>query len=169
MAEQQAALRRVAVLVANGAAPAVVFEAIAREVAELLRPRLVQIHRWERDGSVTVAGAWGDGPEPFPTREAMQTGEPVRIEDVAAAGARVVVDGEAWGHIGVAMAEGMPLPDRIEERLAEVTELVTAAISSSETREQLSRLADEQAALRRGGPPRPPRGAPAGGLRPGGP
>jgi uncharacterized protein YoaH (UPF0181 family) len=45
MAEQQAALRRLALLVANGAAPADVFEAIAREVAELLRPRLVQIHR----------------------------------------------------------------------------------------------------------------------------
>src|SRR4051795_2353750 len=115
MADQQAALRRVAVLVASGAAPAVVFEAIAREVAELLRPRLVQIHRWERDGSVTVAGAWGDGPEPFPAggggggvpgaggggggrepsprREAMKPGEPVRIEDVTAAGAPVVVDG----------------------------------------------------------------------------
>jgi uncharacterized protein YoaH (UPF0181 family) len=65
-AEQQAALRRVAVLVATGAAPAEVFAAIAREVAELLRPRLVQIYRWERDGSVTVAGTWGDGPNPFP-------------------------------------------------------------------------------------------------------
>jgi signal transduction histidine kinase/uncharacterized protein YoaH (UPF0181 family) len=181
MAEQQAALRRVAVLVANGAAPADVFGAIAREVAELLHPRLVQIYRWERDGSVTVAGTWGDGPNPFPAgsnwpwddpslvamREHLRTGEPVRIEDVAeaiagepveagvsagigpAAGAPVVVGGEAWGHIGVAMAKGMPLPDRIEERLADFTELVATAISSSETREQHARLADEQAALRR--------------------
>ena len=181
MAEQQAALRRVAVLVANGAAPADVFEAIAREVAELLHPRLVQIYRWERDGSVTVAGTWGDGPNPFPAgsnwrwddpslvamREHLRTGEPVRIEDVAeaiagepvaagvsagigsAAGAPVVVGGEAWGHIGVAMAKGMPLPDRIEARLADFTELVATAISSSETREQHARLADEQAALRR--------------------
>ena len=84
----------------HGAAPADVFEAIAREVAELLRPRLVQIHRWEPDGSVTVAGTWGDGPDPFPAHlavddpsldaltEAMQTGEPVRIEDVAGARGR---------------------------------------------------------------------------------
>ncbi|MDA0158708.1 GAF domain-containing protein [Solirubrobacter ginsenosidimutans] len=181
MAEQQAALRRVAVLVANGAAPVIIFEAIAREVAELLRPRLVQIYRWERDGSVTIAGTWGDGPNPFPAgskwawndpslvamREQMRTGQPVRIEDVAediagdpveagvrvgigsAAAAPVVVDGAGWGHIGVAMAKGMPLPDRIEERLADFTELVATAISSSETREQLTRLADEQAALRR--------------------
>ena len=147
VAEQQAALRRVAVLVATGAAAADVFAAIATEVAQLLRPRLVQIYRWERDGSVTVAGTWGDGPNPFPAgshspwddpslvamREHLRTGQPVRIEDVeesiagapvdagvsvgvgSAAGAPVVVDGEGWGHIGVAMARGVPLPDRIEE------------------------------------------------------
>ena len=181
MAEQQAALRRVAVLVASGVPPADVFEAIAREVAELLHPRLVQIYRWERDGSVTVAGTWGDGPNPFPAgsnwawdepslvahRQHLRSGNPARIEsldeDVAgepveagvgvgvgsAVGAPVVVEGEAWGHIGVAMAKGEPLPDRIEERLAEFTDLVATAISSSETREQLARLADEQAALRR--------------------
>ena len=181
VAEQQAALRRVAVLVATGAASADVFAAIAHEVAELLRPRLVQIYRWERDGSVTVAGTWGDGPNPFEAgsnwpwddpslvamREHLRTGQPVRIEDVAesiagapvdagvsvgvgsAAGVPVVVDGEGWGHIGVAMAKGVPLPDQIEERLAEFMELVATAISSSATREQLARLADEQAALRR--------------------
>ncbi|HKG66691.1 MAG TPA: GAF domain-containing protein [Solirubrobacteraceae bacterium] len=181
MAEQQAALRRVAVLTATGAAPAEVFEAIAREVAELLHPRLVQIYRWERDGRVTVVGTWSDGPNPFPAgsnwgwddpslvamRETMRDRQPVRIEDVgediarepveaalrvetgAAAGAPVVVDGEGWGHIGVAMAKGTPLPDGIAERLEEFTALVAAAISSSETREQLARLADEQAALRR--------------------
>ena len=47
------------------------------------------------------------------------------------------------------MAKGVPLPDRVEERLAEITELVATAIASSATREQLTRLADEQAALRR--------------------
>ena len=181
VAEQQAALRRVAVLVATGAAAADVFAAIAREVAQLLRPRLVQIYRWEPDGTVTVAGTWGDGPNPFPAgsnwpwddpslvamTEHMRTGRPVRIEDIeesiagapvdagvgvgvgSAAVAPVVVDGEAWGHIGVAMPKGVPLPDRIEEQLAEFTDLVATAISSSSTREQLARLAHEQAALRR--------------------
>ena len=60
-----------------------------------------------------------------------------------------MVEGEAWGHIGVAMAKGTPLPDGIEDRLAAFTELVSTSISSSETRTRLSRLADEQAALRR--------------------
>jgi signal transduction histidine kinase/uncharacterized protein YoaH (UPF0181 family) len=181
LAEQQASLRRVAMLVAEGAASGDVLAAIAREVAQMFRPRLVQIFRWEPDGSVTVAGTWGDGPNPFAAgsnwpwddpslvemTEQMRTGRPIRVEDIAksaagapvdaglsvgvgsAAGAPIVVDGEAWGHIGVAMPKGVPLPDGTEERLAEVTELVATAIASSATRERLTRLADEQAALRR--------------------
>ena len=87
----------------------------------------------------------GDGPNPFdagsswrwddPSLVAMQehlrTGQPVRIEDVAESIA------------------GAPVDAGIEEPLAEFTELLATAISSSETREQLARLADEQAALRR--------------------
>jgi signal transduction histidine kinase len=181
LAEQQASLRRLAALVATGAASADVFAAIAREVARILRPRLVQIFRWERDRTVTVVGTWGDGPNPFhagstwawddPSLVAMleqlRTGQPVRYEDVegmlagepvdagvgvgvgSAAGAPIVVDGEAWGHIGVAMAKGVPLPEGVEERLVEITELVATAIVSSARREQLVWLADEQAALRR--------------------
>ncbi len=181
LAEQQASLRRLAVLVATGATSADVFAAIAREVAHVLRPRLVQIYRWERDETVTVVGTWGEGPNPFPAGstwawhdpslvamlEHLRTGQPIRYDDVeeslagapvdaglgagigSAAGAPIVVDGEPWGHIGVAMATGESLPDGVEERLAEITELVATAIAGSATREQLARLADEQAALRR--------------------
>ena len=56
LAEQQESLRRVAALVATGARSADVFAAIAREVGQMLRPLMVQIFRWERDGSVTVVG-----------------------------------------------------------------------------------------------------------------
>ena len=147
----------------------------------MLRPRLVQILRWERDGSVTVVGTWGDGPNPFPAGSNWPWDDPslVRAEGAhagrrtdpdrgrrgvargraadaglsagvgSAAGAPIVVDGETWGHMSIEMAKGTPLPDRVEERLAEITELVATAISSSATREQLAQLADEQAALRR--------------------
>jgi GAF domain-containing protein len=181
LAEQQESLRRVAALVAGGAASADVFAAIAREVARMLHPKLVQIFRWERDASGTVVGTWGEGPNPFPVGsnwpwddpsllaliEQMRTGRPVRFEDVAeslagtpvdaglsvgvgsAAGAPIVVDGEPWGHMSVVMERGTPLPVRVEERLAELTDLVATAIASSASREQVSRLAEEQAALRR--------------------
>ena len=166
---------------ATGAASAEVLEAIAREVARMLQPRLVQIFRWEQDSSVTVVGTWGDGPNPFPAgsnwpwedpslvaiKEHLASGRPVRIENVAeslagaladaglsvgigsAAGAPIFVAGEPWGHMSIEMASGLPLPDRVEEQLGEITELVATAIASSANREQLTRLADEQAALRR--------------------
>jgi hypothetical protein len=41
------------------------------------------------------------------------------------------------------------LPDHMEDRLAQFTELVAAAISGNESRAGPARLAEEQAALRR--------------------
>jgi GAF domain-containing protein len=178
--EQEGPLRRVAAIVAGGAAPADVFAAIAGEVAHELHPRLVQILRWERDGTATVVGTSGEPPNPFPVgsnwtwhepgiaavAERARRGFPVLIEDLgklagtvadagrragigSAAGAPIVVDGAAWGLIGVGAVRGAPLPDRIEERLEDYAGLVATAISNSAMREQLARLADEQTALRR--------------------
>jgi hypothetical protein len=48
-----------------------------------------------------------------------------------------------------ALVDRERLPDRIEDRLAEFTELVATAISNTASREELARLADEQASLRR--------------------
>ena len=179
LAQEQRSLRRVAALVASGAASSRVFAAIAREVADVLRVATVQIWRWERDGSATVVGTWFDRPHPFQGASSWRFDDPVvaalvqqtrdgrtvRVDDfgpvsgavaeavrgmgiTAAAGAPILVGGEVWGLIGAGVAHGQPLPDRIEERLAEFTELVATAISSSASREQLARLADEQAALR---------------------
>ena len=182
LAEERASLRRLAALVATGALSDVVFAAIAREVGVMLRPRLVQIFRWNSDQTVTVVGTWGDEPNPFPAGSTwpwkdpslaaveahLRTGRPIRVDDVrehargrAGRGGderrdrlgrtarRSSIDGEAWGHISLVMSKGIPLPERIEERLAEITDLIATAIVSSATREQLTRLADEQAALRR--------------------
>jgi GAF domain-containing protein len=65
------------------------------------------------------------------------------------AAAPIVVDGELWGLMAGAMTDGEPLPDGVEERLAEFTELVATAISNTTSRERLAELADEQSALRR--------------------
>ena len=48
-----------------------------------------------------------------------------------------------------ASIHGQPLPPDTEERLADFTELVATAIANAEAREELRRVADEQAALRR--------------------
>jgi PAS domain S-box-containing protein len=180
LAGQQASLRRVATLVVGGAASTEVFAAVAKEVAQLLGMSMVQIWRYEPDGTGTVVGAWGELAHPFQAGtnwpfddpaivalvERNKAGHPVRIEDFArlagtivdaareigirsAAGAPIVIDGELWGMIGAGTVDPGPVPDHIEHRLVELTELVATAISSSASREQLARLAKEQAALRR--------------------
>jgi hypothetical protein len=60
LADEQAALRRVAPLVARDAAPGEVFATVAKEVARLLEVDDVLIDRFEPEGTVTVVGAWGD-------------------------------------------------------------------------------------------------------------
>jgi PAS domain S-box-containing protein len=58
-AEEQAALRRVATLVAREAAPDAVFAAVAREVGEVLRVDATHLGRYEPDGTVSSVAQWG--------------------------------------------------------------------------------------------------------------
>ena len=50
LAEEQAALRRIATLVASGAPPAEVFSAVARVVAEVMHLPMVGVYRYDSDG-----------------------------------------------------------------------------------------------------------------------
>ncbi len=167
LASRDAALRRIAALVAGGAASPDVFAAIAREVAQVLGMALVVIWRVLPDQRATVVGAWGDRPHPFeggttwPVEERTaaallpEIGRPARIEDFGAidgavpnalavagirsgTGAAIIVDGEFWGTMGAGVAEADALPDHIETRLAEFTELVATAIANTEARKELA-------------------------------
>jgi GAF domain-containing protein len=173
-----AAQRRVATLVAGGAASAEVFAAIAREVGSVIGVPLVTVWRYETDGTATVIGAWSERPHPFeagtrwpldgPTvcARVLETGRPARIDDFAevpgtiatavraagmrsSAGAPIIVDGEIWGVMSTGSSDRDRLPEHTEDRLAQFTVLLAAAISNTAGREELARLADEQAALRR--------------------
>ena len=62
-------------------------------------------------------------------------------------GAPIVVDGRIWG--AMTAVETAVLADDAEDRLAKFTELIAIAISNAEARDALSRLAAEQASLRR--------------------
>ena len=175
--EEQAALRRVATLVASGARSAEVFSAVAREIAQVMHLPAVAVFRYDSDGLMTVIATCSDRPYVFQpgTRwpvdgqtmvaQVQRTGRPARVEDYtdlvgplaararksglnAAAGAPIIVNNSVWGAIGAASPDA-PLPDHLEDRLAEFTELVATAIANTQTHEQLEQLADEQAALRR--------------------
>ena len=151
---------------------------IAAMVAGVVGLPLVVVWRYASDGTTaTVIGAWGKGPHPFQpgTRwpldgaailtQVLKTGRPARIDDFsglpgtiadaarntglrAAAGAPIIVGGDVWGAMS-GNAVRAQLPDHMEDRLAEFGELVATAISNTESRAGLARLAEEQTALRR--------------------
>src|SRR5882724_3523778 len=177
LVEEQAALRRVATLVASGAPPAEGFSAVAQEVAQVMHLPMVGVYRYDSDGLMTVIAAVSDRPHVLQpgTRwpldgqsmvaQVQRTGRPARVEDYtdlpgalaagaresglnATAGAPIIVNGCVWGAMGMSSPDG-PLPEHAEDRLAAYTELVATAIANSQAHEQLARLADEQAALRR--------------------
>jgi PAS domain S-box-containing protein len=179
LAEEQAALRRVATLVAKEASPAEVFAKVAEEVANLLGEVDCALLRDEGDGTASTVAAWGagmsarfpvgtrlpalgDGVLPFVLRE----GRPRRIDDYSgldqstAEGARdhglgsavgypIVVGGDIWGAIIAARFGAEPCPPETESHIARFADLVATAIANDETRAEVARLADEQAALRR--------------------
>jgi signal transduction histidine kinase len=177
LAEEQAALRRVATLVAAGAPPAEVFEAVSAEVAALIAADGAALTRYEADGTITAVSGWTTegGFSNLSTRYALEgslsgvileTGKPARDDNYAQApgdapraahemgfrssvGAPITVDGRLWGVLAAASKSEQPLPLDTELRLAEFAELFATAIANSEAHEQLAQLADEQAALRR--------------------
>ena len=79
IADEQAALRRVATLVARAAPPAEVFAAVTAEVGRLLDADHASLVRYDPDGEVTVVAAWtGTGAAaPDPRRH---PGQPRRAE-----------------------------------------------------------------------------------------
>jgi signal transduction histidine kinase len=178
LVEEQSALRRVATLVARGASSTEVFAAVAEEVAQVMHLPNTAVCRYDDGGAVmTVLAVWGDHPDTFNpgsrwpldgpsmSAEVLRTGRPARVEDYAdlpgslaaearehgfsrVAGAPIIVGGRVWGVISTSSPR-TPLPDQLEDRLAEFTELVATAIANSQAHEELTRLAEEQAALRR--------------------
>jgi signal transduction histidine kinase len=179
LADEQAALRRVATLVAAGAPPTEVFEAVSAEVAALMGADGSALTRFEADGTVTSVSGWttteggyiyvGRRYEREGTVSALifETGGPGRVDNYADApgeateaarqmgwrssvGAPITVEGRLWGTLAVvSKSETIRLPPDTERRLVEFAELFATAIANSEAHERLAQLADEQAALRR--------------------
>jgi signal transduction histidine kinase/DNA-binding NarL/FixJ family response regulator len=179
LAESQGALRRVATLVAHGAEPKTVFTAVAVEASRILNVGAVSLISYDADkqmftkifgthgqrAAVPDGGQWGlaDCPE---GALILRTGGPVRIDDWtrisgpvaarhralgfgAAVAAPILIDGEIWGHIAAFGETDEPLPAGSETRLADFTNLMAAAISNVQARDELRSLAESQGALRR--------------------
>jgi PAS domain S-box-containing protein len=166
LGDEQAALRRVATLVAEGARTQDLFEAVAGEVGRLLPVVSATMGRYESDGSVTTVASWSSTEAVFPPGRrwpikgtnvawlVLQTGRPARIDDFSAAtdpigvavreagyksaiGSPVVVEGRLWGVISAASTE-VRMPPGTEARLASFTELVATAIANAESSAELA-------------------------------
>jgi PAS domain S-box-containing protein len=179
LADEQAALRRVATLVAQAVAPSELFVAVAAEVGGLLEADLAGMIQYGNDETIAPVATWaavGEHPE-VAGRWSLEgdrlataiatTGRPAREDDWAevpgpiaayvrehlginsSVGSPVVVAGRVWGALFVHSTSGEALPAGMEARLADFTELVATAVSNSEARTEVERLAEEQAGLRR--------------------
>jgi signal transduction histidine kinase len=162
-----AALHRVATLVARGAPAEELFAAVSAEAGQLLPVDQMTMVRYESDGTAAIVANWrrtGEAAPPIGDRQRLggknlttiisQTCEPARIDSYvdasgasaeaareagfrAAAGAPVVVRGRVWGAMVACSIEG-PLPPDTEARLASFTELVATAIANAENLAELT-------------------------------
>lgn len=165
--EEQAALRRVATLVAQAASPTEVFASVTEEVGRLLGAPSTRLLRYEADGTATVVAARSDtGVEiPVGTRlslegdnvaaSVLRTGAAARMDSFedasgpvavllrqlgirSAVGGSIVVAGRLWGVMIAAWTEPQPLAVDVEARLAQFTELVATAIANADSRVELA-------------------------------
>ena len=159
LADEQAALLRVAELVARGGPSDVVFGAVATEAQQLLDGRPVTLVRFEEDAALVVVSR-SDGPAPgvrfryaagtLPDR-VRRTARAVRVDDFstepnadlarhhdlsAGVAAPIVVESRVWGMLAATSA-GRRLTPGVEERLQRFGSLVGTAVSNATSRAQL--------------------------------
>jgi PAS domain S-box-containing protein len=168
LADEQAALRRIATLVAAEAPPASVFERVTEELAGLLRTPSASLVRYEDDGQAMLVGAWrepGSDINPVGTSFALEgdsviarvrrTGSPQRIDDYERASgplagqlrtlgyrssvaAPVTVGGRLWGALIASTREPESLAERSERRLCDFADLVAQALSNADAYDKLA-------------------------------
>jgi PAS domain S-box-containing protein len=162
---EQAALRKVATVVAHGAAPGEVFITVAAEIADLLGADLTLVGRYELDASFTYLAAGGSVQAPSLLKDRLKLGGEnlaTKIRDSgrpewmsyanasgpiagfahrnglrSAVGTPILVDGRLWGAMFACWTQHREIPTETMERLSQITELVAAAIVNAQTRAAL--------------------------------
>ncbi|HEV7640473.1 MAG TPA: GAF domain-containing protein [Gaiellaceae bacterium] len=166
LADEQAALRRVATLVARGVPPSEVFAAVAEELGRVLGVDGTVVFRYEPDATATMIASWGGHDGGLPTGSNWQldgngvitrvfrTGRSARFDGYreasgelgtwardlgvhSAVGAPIVVDDQLWG-IAAAATTTDSLPETAESRIASFAELIATAISNAANRTELT-------------------------------
>ena len=164
LADTQASLRRLAMLVAQGEPPEAVFAAVTREVLRHFGNGNARMIRFELDGTTTlladegttgphtrVGERWEGYPPTGLTAIVLRTGRAARVDDYhdapgeepylreglrSAVAMPVHVNGRLWGMIAVGSEEG-PLPPDAEQRMTAFTDLIATAVANAQSRAEL--------------------------------
>jgi GAF domain len=119
LAEEQAALRRVATLVARGTAPDQVFAAVIEEAGRLLPVDVVSMGHHRTSGTLTFVARWGKAADRFPVGRQIllggrnvgtivfETGRPARVEDYSDSSPGSI--GAASHEMGIRSSVGSPI------------------------------------------------------------
>ncbi|HWT26159.1 MAG TPA: GAF domain-containing protein [Solirubrobacteraceae bacterium] len=168
LAEEQAALRRVATAVASEADQARLFAVVTEEVGRLLGANSANTLRFESEREGLVVGAWSTGgvhavpvgirlalDGPTVSGQILRTGRPARVDDFervegstaemlrrlgfrSAVGAPIMLAGRLWGAVMISTKDETPFPAGAERRVASFAELVALALANAEARAQVA-------------------------------
>ena len=156
LADEQAALRRVAELVARGVGQDELFASVATEASQLIDGLGATLTRLEGPGQWTVMATHG-GPAPGVTpltvgegrlhAQVSRTARPGRLDGPSAWGRRVAVpvfiEHPAVGVLRRHLAR-RAVAREAEPRLEEFAGLVSAALANAQARSEVETLADER-------------------------
>ena len=165
---EQAALRRVATMVAHERPADALFACVCEELGNVLRVKSTDMIRYEDERFATVVGSWtGNDTPSFPlgeripvegesvTAKLYRSGRPERVDDYndvdgelaarlrefgirSVVGAPIYVAGRLWGAIMASSELPYAFPAGTEVRISSFAELVTAALANVDAREQLA-------------------------------
>lgn len=165
--DEQAALRRVATVVAGQLDQHRIFDVVNEEAGRLLGAQTCNLVRFEGEDSLYVMAGWSepgvanvppdqilplDGPTS--TYQVSRTRRPARVVldgipgeladrlretgFTSSVAAPIFVEGWMWGAVAASSVNADPLPEDAEERLGGFAELVGQAIANAEAREELA-------------------------------
>jgi PAS domain S-box-containing protein len=158
LAEEQAALRRVATLVAAGRPEREVLDAVTVKVGRLFGAQAVYFVRWEGvQDEVVVVGGWSDGTEPpipagslyhpapgSATLRVLETGFSSRTDESSpelgprfVIAAPVIVNARLLGALTALRPGGEAFPAGAEVRLRSFADLVAQSIANAQAQEEL--------------------------------
>lgn len=168
LADERAALRRVASLVATDPDAGRLFECVCEELGHILGARSTNVLRFYDESMQEVVGAWALSRDPWfragvsmrvdgdaVSAKVRRSGRPQRVDDYStvsgdlaaqiravgissSVGAPINVAGKLWGCILASSENPNSIPEDTEMRLGIFAELVTAALANADARAELA-------------------------------